>query len=330
MAFAENLYYLRKKNRITQEELADFLDVSRQSVSKWETGEAYPETEKLIALCDKFGVSLDDLLRGDLTQPQECEKSGENDAENGVGWHIYPDEHGFVRHMDGFSRKISTGVFLIMLGVAACVALAGYAQSFEDKTADLIAIAGAVVLLALTAVAVFLFVFAGIEHDRFRKANPVMRNVFTEEEFKKFYGKFPVAMACLVSGILLDVVMLIVLTALLENGVIRGGGDSAYCYVTSAFLLVIAFSVGGLTYFGIQKTKFDVAEYNRETDRELNPTPRDKLKDALCGAVMLTATALFLVLGFVWNLWHPGWVVFPVGGIVCGIIGAIMGAKNDH
>lgn len=80
MSFAENLQYLRKRNRITQEELADFLQVSRQSVSKWETGEAYPETEKLIALCDKFGVTLDALLRGDLTvqsEYAECERAEE-------------------------------------------------------------------------------------------------------------------------------------------------------------------------------------------------------------------------------------------------------------
>ncbi len=68
MSFAENMQYLRKRDGLTQEELAEKLDVSRQSVSKWETGEAFPETEKLIALCDMFGVNLDSLLRGDVGQ----------------------------------------------------------------------------------------------------------------------------------------------------------------------------------------------------------------------------------------------------------------------
>ncbi len=71
MSFADNLQYLRKKNKITQEELADELGVSRQSVSKWETGEAYPETEKLILLSDKFGVTLDELIRG---EPESADK----------------------------------------------------------------------------------------------------------------------------------------------------------------------------------------------------------------------------------------------------------------
>ena len=67
MSLSENLQYLRRREKITQEELADKLQVSRQSVSKWETGEAFPETEKIIALCDIFNVTMDDLMRGNVT-----------------------------------------------------------------------------------------------------------------------------------------------------------------------------------------------------------------------------------------------------------------------
>ena len=67
MNLPQNLQYLRKRDKITQEDLADKLGVSRQSVSKWETGEAYPETDKLILICDLFGTTLDELIRGDLT-----------------------------------------------------------------------------------------------------------------------------------------------------------------------------------------------------------------------------------------------------------------------
>lgn len=88
MAFPENLQYLRKRAKLTQEELAEELKVSRQSVSKWETGEAYPETEKLIALCDKFGVTMDGFLRGDLTMPQPEREEAQRQAaatEEGAG-----------------------------------------------------------------------------------------------------------------------------------------------------------------------------------------------------------------------------------------------------
>lgn len=84
MSFSANLQFLRKRSNITQEELADRLQVSRQSVSKWETGEAYPETEKIIALCDIFGVTMDDLMRGDVAAspaPPQGEQSGAPAAE---------------------------------------------------------------------------------------------------------------------------------------------------------------------------------------------------------------------------------------------------------
>ena len=77
MSFAENLQYLRKRDKITQEELAELLQVSRQAVSKWETGDFYPETGKLIILCDKFGVTLDELLRGDVAKGESQNRSGE-------------------------------------------------------------------------------------------------------------------------------------------------------------------------------------------------------------------------------------------------------------
>jgi len=62
MGFAENLKHIRKKRNITQEQLADILSVSRQAVSKWESGFGYPETEKLLILSKELEVSLDYLF----------------------------------------------------------------------------------------------------------------------------------------------------------------------------------------------------------------------------------------------------------------------------
>ena len=63
MAFADKLQKLRKAKRLSQEDLAERCGVTRQSVSKWETGLGYPETEKLLMLCDLLEVNLDYLLR---------------------------------------------------------------------------------------------------------------------------------------------------------------------------------------------------------------------------------------------------------------------------
>ena len=60
--FYENLIQLRKMNHMSQEELAEKVNVSRQTLSKWETGESLPDIEKSQLLAEIFGVSLDDLV----------------------------------------------------------------------------------------------------------------------------------------------------------------------------------------------------------------------------------------------------------------------------
>lgn len=64
MEFNNRLYQLRKQKGLSQEELASRLNVSRQTVSKWEVGDSTPDMEKLIAMSDLFGVSLDNLVMG--------------------------------------------------------------------------------------------------------------------------------------------------------------------------------------------------------------------------------------------------------------------------
>ncbi|MCR1899691.1 helix-turn-helix domain-containing protein [Irregularibacter muris] len=64
MNFSERLRLLRKEKGLSQEKLAELLNVSRQSVSKWESGQSYPEIDKLITLSDLFKITLDDLIKG--------------------------------------------------------------------------------------------------------------------------------------------------------------------------------------------------------------------------------------------------------------------------
>ncbi len=61
--FHDNLLQLRKMNHMSQEELAEKVEVSRQTLSKWETGESLPDIEKCMRLADIFQVKLDDLVR---------------------------------------------------------------------------------------------------------------------------------------------------------------------------------------------------------------------------------------------------------------------------
>ena len=71
MKFGENLQKLRKEKGISQEQLAEQLGVTRQSVSKWESGASYPEMDKIVALCNMFHCDMDVLINKDITEERE-------------------------------------------------------------------------------------------------------------------------------------------------------------------------------------------------------------------------------------------------------------------
>lgn len=67
MKFGDNLKLIRKSKKMSQEELAEKINVSRQSVSKWETGEAYPEMNNILELCKIFNCKINDLVHEDMS-----------------------------------------------------------------------------------------------------------------------------------------------------------------------------------------------------------------------------------------------------------------------
>lgn len=100
--FSENLKRIRKEQNLSQEELADQLGVSRQAISKWESGQAYPEMDKIIALCNKFNVNIDDLLHNDIK-----EVKGEEESKNKVNSAIT----GFLKYITNTVNMFSNMTF---------------------------------------------------------------------------------------------------------------------------------------------------------------------------------------------------------------------------
>ena len=74
------------------------------------------------------------------------------------------------------------------------------------------------------------------------------------------------------------------------------------------------------------KEKFDIEKYNNENTEEYKRV-ENKI-GRICGVIMLITTIIFLVWGFTLNMWYINWVVYPVGGILCGIVGTIL--KKDN
>lgn len=289
--FAENLSILRRRAGYTQESLAEALGVSRQAVGKWESGQGLPEAATLLTLADLLGCSLDQLMRETVTE--ELTPLPEMTAEDqGVQWEI------ILKQRKQFALMIAFGVGLVLLGVALTVAAAA-----------LLGETGAVSLPLLFCVAgaVFLFIFGGISQENFQRQWPQLPLCPYPEERENFSRQFRFGMAASVSGILLDVVLLV------AAAVLFGENETMMYYAAAVFFLLLALCVGAIVYLGIQHDTYD----------ENSELRRGQEGSGVEGIIMLAATAIFLLLGFVWGKWHPGWVVFPIGGILCGIVGEV-------
>ena len=82
MKFGDKLIQLRKKNGLSQEELAEKLGVSRQSVSKWESNNTYPETDKIIQIANLFDCSMDDLINDKINDIESTLRKNKNNIQN--------------------------------------------------------------------------------------------------------------------------------------------------------------------------------------------------------------------------------------------------------
>ena len=112
VVLGENLAKYRKKAGYSQEELADKLGVSRQAVSKWERGEASPDTENLIALSRLYGVTLDELVNKESSESETKTSEKKDDNRNYVhigldGIHVKDDEDEV--HIDKCGIHINEG-----------------------------------------------------------------------------------------------------------------------------------------------------------------------------------------------------------------------------
>lgn len=284
--FPENLAALRKRAGYTQETLAEALGVSRQAVGKWESGQGLPEASTLLTLADLLGCSLDQLMRQPLEEGEAPAEEAAPVDDPAADWTV------FAQHMGRFAIQIALGVVLVLVGVALTVAAAAY---FPDS--GFIALP----VLVLVACAVFNFVFAGLDHGNFQKAYPAQPLCPDPDEIGAFDARFRGGIAAAVAGVLVSVALLVAAGVVFQH--------NEFCMVLSVagFLVLLAACVGVMVWLGIRYSMY-------------HPEPEQTKGRDIDGAIMLTATAIFLFLGFTQNLWHPAWVVFPIGGIVCGIV----------
>ena len=339
--FGNYLYTLRKARGFTQAELADRLGVTNKAVSKWETGEAFPETALLLPLANVFGVTVDELLRGGGKPETAAEEDGVQeetavDARDGAvqnaesadtnGALAPPKAGGEQFRPDWWPRRfaalIATGVAIAAAGIIALMIVGALTENEEVFVPVLCG------MLACFVLATDIFIFAGIRNERYFL--PVKYGDW-QARVRSFTQKMVAGMSLCGAGIICFVL----------SGMFVAGGISQN---TAVFVCLLAFGFAFLAagafffiYGGVVWNEYVKKVVSQQFVREEEPVvaelmregrEKESLSGRLCGVVMLLATAVFLVLGIVWGLWHPGWLSFVVGGLICGIIGVVCGDKE--
>ena len=135
MTIGERLYNLRKEKNISQEELANALDVSRQTVSKWETGESIPDFNKIKPICEYFGITTDELITGSQNIVEQKKEDKRNK---------------FARNL-----AISVGLYILSL-----VAIILFSASFNQP------IVGVCLFFTIIAIATGIIIYSGIVYGK--------------------------------------------------------------------------------------------------------------------------------------------------------------------
>ena len=322
MILADKIINERKKNGWSQEELADMLDVSRQSVSKWEGAQSVPDLNKILKLAEIFGVSTDYLLKDEM-EPEGVSSyyNKEDSAVGAVRRVSMEDATEFISLKKEHLPGIGLGVFLCITCPVVLIMLAGLTEAGKLPIGEGAAAAiGLVVLFAQVGFAVFLFI---THASRLKKYEFLERETFETE-----YGVDGMAktrmeeneninMRALTTGVLLcvlGVVPLIVCSCLNLPSVI---------IVSTVCLLLIAVGIAVYLFVSVcgvhssYKVLLQIDDYTGEMKK------RNARLEPMTRVYWLSMVVIYLAVSFLTSRWDMTWIIWAVSGVLYGVIRAI-------
>lgn len=308
MILADKIMLERKKNGWSQEELADRLGVSRQSVSKWEGAQAVPDLNRVLQMSEVFGVSTDYLLRDDSETESEFARREENATPlRRVGME---EAQAFLAYKKRAAGLVSFGVMMCVFSAVPLLLL--LAVGVPHKVAVAVGIA---LLLALVAAAVGIFIYTREQGKPYEYLDT--------EAIDTEYGVAGMARdknrryrdthtARLIGGVVLCIVSAVppVLTGLGEAFPL---GESFAC---ALLLTCVAAGVGVIVNTSVIRSGFLMLAEEGEWSPE---GKRSRRANATFTSVWWSATlAGYLAYSFLSGHWHRSWIVWPVSAVLFG------------
>ncbi len=309
MSLGQNLQFLRKRDNVTQEQLAESLEVSRQSVSKWESDASYPEMDKLIQLANLFHCSLDDLVQKDISS------------------RYVEDKNHYDQFKNQFSKRVTAGVGLILSGLTIMLFLNAVLPKRENF--DVEALSGIGFLLFIV-VAVAIFIVAGLQNEYYEKKHPYIENFYTDAEKEAFHKKFILWITLGVVIIFIGLILMLGSEAVISpNHAIYNKVDVDELF-SSIFFFFITIAVTLFVYAGTQQDKYDISRYNLLHDHNSKTYKNNKKIGIICACLMMAATIIYLCFGFIGGQWEYAGVIYAVFGIGCGITAIVINRNNEE
>ncbi len=323
---ADKIIQERKKKGWSQEELAERLEVSRQSVSKWEGGLSVPELDKIISMSELFGVTTDYLLKeaqSEATRPQEaCGEAPACEAEERPARRtlIQEEAQGYVSLVKRLSRRIAIGVGLCILSPVPLIQLAACAEAgfLTDWQATVMGLVG---LFGFVGAALALFIPSGIRLSAYEylEKEAFVAEASVVDMAKREQSAYARTYRTLITvGILLIVlgVLPLIVTACVP-------GVWAFWIVTCVNILLAMVAIGVFLIVrvcyvnGAYEKLLQTGEYAAENKM------RNALAEAVSAVYWCAVTAVYLLISFLTGAWHLTWIVWVVAGILSPVLAAL-------
>lgn len=349
MILADKIIDLRKKQGWSQEELAEKLDVSRQTISKWESAGSVPDMKRVIDLANLFGVSTDYLLRDEMG-PDDLRSGNmgkDSGSDNLTGSSMtgadatdtlalrrvsMEDANGFLEFRNKSARRVSIAVFLCIICVVFPIL---FSKGFGFEEADLTtfymtldgvsAAVGLILMFVCVAAAVAIFVRNSIESKSYAFYESEGIDAAYDvggmtKERREHYKDTHIRMQ--VTGILaivLAVIPICVAAALSDSG---HGGRLLYAGSVSLTIALVAFGVLCLIKDNMIWTSYDILLEEGNYTRALK---QENYRNRNIANIYWTAmTAIYLGWSFVTMDWALTWIIWPVAGILWGVVSAVL------
>lgn len=317
MILAEKIINLRKKNGWSQEELAEKLGVTRQSISKYEGAQSIPDLDKILKLSEIFGVTTDYLIKDELEEEEYApSQMHENESESDRSVHKVTMEmaNEYLQIIDWSAGKTAFATMLCILSPIVLLMLGAMSEMpnyhiSENAAAGI----GICVLIVLIAIAVTIFILCGMKTKKYE--------FMEKEDIETVYG---------VSGMVKEkrdayhsmyVTQLVIGIACCICSVIPLFGTFAVSesdfYMVSAVCMLLALVAIG-TYFIVRSaTKMNAMnQLLEEEDYTRQKKHENKKMSGPVTVYWLIATAIYLAWSFTTNDWDRTWIIWPVVGVL--------------